>query len=174
MLGAGSVGSFIGGAWQAAGLPITLIGRPKIARDIDTYGLTVSDFSGWRVHFQPAQVDYRCGPEALREAQIILVTVKSGATAQAAADIAAHARDGATVISFQNGISNVETLEKVLGGRFEIGQRLFEEMKPRWLRIGGYWYPRGGMPIDVFWQSAKPPEDLWLPDQGVAPYRGRG
>ena len=43
-----------------------------------------------------------------------------------------------------------------------------------WLRIGGYWYPRGGMPIDLFWQTGKPPEGLWLPDQGVAPYRGRG
>jgi 7-cyano-7-deazaguanine reductase len=55
-----------------------------------------------------------------------------------------------------------------------IGQRLFEEMKPNWLRIGGYWYPRGGIPIDVFWQSGPPPEGLWLPDQGVQPYRGRG
>lgn len=55
-----------------------------------------------------------------------------------------------------------------------IGQRLAEEMKPKWLRIGGYWYPRGGIPIDVFWQTGAPPADLWLPDQGVAPYRGRG
>ena len=55
-----------------------------------------------------------------------------------------------------------------------IGQRLHREMKPRWLRIGGYWYPRGGIPIDVFWQSGAPPEELWLPDQGVAAYRGRG
>ena len=55
-----------------------------------------------------------------------------------------------------------------------IGVRLFEEMRPQWLRIGGYWYPRGGIPIDVFWQSGAPPSDLWLPDQGVAPYRGRG
>lgn len=55
-----------------------------------------------------------------------------------------------------------------------IGQRLFDEMAPVWLRIGGYWYPRGGIPIDVFWQSSAPPADLWLPDQGVAPYRGRG
>ena len=55
-----------------------------------------------------------------------------------------------------------------------IGQRLAAEMKPRWLRIGGYWYPRGGMPIDVFWQTSAPPADLWLPDQGVQPYRGRG
>jgi len=55
-----------------------------------------------------------------------------------------------------------------------IGQRLAAELEPLWLRIGGYWYPRGGIPIDVFWQSGPPPEDLWLPDQGVPPYRGRG
>jgi 7-cyano-7-deazaguanine reductase len=55
-----------------------------------------------------------------------------------------------------------------------IGQRLVAEMKPHWLRIGGYWYPRGGMPIDVFWQSGAPVEGVWLPQQGVQPYRGRG
>ena len=55
-----------------------------------------------------------------------------------------------------------------------IAERLTREMQPRWLRIGGYWYPRGGIPIDVFWQSSDPPEGLWVPDQGVAPYRGRG
>ncbi|MFT3977685.1 MAG: preQ(1) synthase [Sphingomonas bacterium] len=55
-----------------------------------------------------------------------------------------------------------------------IGERLAEEMKPVWLRIGGYWYPRGGIPIDVFWQTGAPPAELWLPDQGVPPYRGRG
>ena len=55
-----------------------------------------------------------------------------------------------------------------------IGQRLFYEMQPQWLRIGGYWYPRGGIPIDVFWQSGAPPAALWLPDQGVSSYRGRG
>ncbi|MDE2301574.1 MAG: NADPH-dependent 7-cyano-7-deazaguanine reductase QueF [Sphingomonadales bacterium] len=55
-----------------------------------------------------------------------------------------------------------------------IGQRLVREMAPRWLRIGGYWYPRGGMPIDVFWQTGAPPVGLWVPDQGVAAYRGRG
>jgi 7-cyano-7-deazaguanine reductase len=55
-----------------------------------------------------------------------------------------------------------------------IGRRLVKALAPRWLRIGGYWYPRGGMPIDVFWQTGAPPLDLWLPDPGVAPYRGRG
>ena len=55
-----------------------------------------------------------------------------------------------------------------------IGKRLVAATKPRWLRIGGYWYPRGGMPIDVFWQTGAPPKGLWLPDQGVPSYRGRG
>ena len=55
-----------------------------------------------------------------------------------------------------------------------IGKRILEVTDAIWLRIGGYWYPRGGIPIDVFWQSGPPPEGLWLPDQGVAPYRGRG
>ena len=56
----------------------------------------------------------------------------------------------------------------------EIAGRLVEFLQPRWLRIGGYWYPRGGMPIDVFWQTARPPAGLWIPEQGVPPYRGRG
>lgn len=56
----------------------------------------------------------------------------------------------------------------------EIANRLETLLEPVWIRIGGYWYPRGGIPIDVFYQSGKPPEGLWLPDQGVAPYRGRG
>jgi len=55
-----------------------------------------------------------------------------------------------------------------------VGKTLAKLLAPRWLRIGGYWYPRGGMPIDVFWQTGKLPSGVWVPDQGVAPYRGRG
>ena len=55
-----------------------------------------------------------------------------------------------------------------------IGKRLAELLQPKWLRIGGYWYPRGGIPIDVFWQSGPPPAELWLPPQDVPGYRGRG
>ncbi|MBB4406532.1 NADPH-dependent 7-cyano-7-deazaguanine reductase [compost metagenome] len=55
-----------------------------------------------------------------------------------------------------------------------IAKRLVELMQPKWLRIGAYWYPRGGIPIDVFWQTGPAPEGVWLPDQGVATYRGRG
>ena len=55
-----------------------------------------------------------------------------------------------------------------------IGRKLADLLQPKWLRIGGYWYPRGGIPIDVFWQTGVAPEGLWLPDQGVPTYRGRG
>jgi 7-cyano-7-deazaguanine reductase len=55
-----------------------------------------------------------------------------------------------------------------------IAKRLVGLLAPKYLRIGGYWYPRGGLPIDVFWQTGACPEGVWLPKQGVAPYRGRG
>lgn len=56
----------------------------------------------------------------------------------------------------------------------QIADRLRDVLAPVWLRIGAYWYPRGGMPIDVFWQTGSPPEGVWVPDHGVPPYRGRG
>ncbi len=55
-----------------------------------------------------------------------------------------------------------------------IGRRIADLLKPHWLRIGGYFNPRGGMPIDVFWQTGSPPDGVWVTDQGIAPYRGRG
>ncbi len=55
-----------------------------------------------------------------------------------------------------------------------IAKRLVDLLNPEWLRIGGYWYPRGGIPIDVFYQTGATPENVWVPDQGVPTYRGRG
>lgn len=118
VLGAGSVGCFIGGAWAAAGLPVSFIGRPRIARDIKDHGLTLSDYSGWEVRAEG--VDFACVPAPLADAEIIVVTVKSGATADAAREIGEHGREGALVISFQNGVSNLDILERELAGRFRI------------------------------------------------------
>ena len=56
----------------------------------------------------------------------------------------------------------------------KIGKRIQQAIKPKFIRVAGYWYPRGGMPIDVFWQSGKLPNGVWLPETGVQPYRGRG
>src|ERR1700742_4738112 len=55
-----------------------------------------------------------------------------------------------------------------------VGKRIAQAIKPKYLRVAGYWYPRGGMPIDVFWQTGRAPKGVWLPETGVAPYRGRG
>lgn len=54
-----------------------------------------------------------------------------------------------------------------------IANRLVQELQPTWLRIGGYWYPRGGIPIDIFYQTGHAPEGLWIPPQDVPSYRGR-
>jgi 7-cyano-7-deazaguanine reductase len=56
----------------------------------------------------------------------------------------------------------------------DIALRIVGLLDPHWLRIGGYWYPRGGIPIDVFWQTGAAPEGVWIPEQKVEPYRGRG
>ena len=120
VLGAGSVGCLIGGAWQATGVPVSFIGRPRIAKDIARHGLTVSDYSGWQKHFEPQEVDYSTQPDRLSEAGIIALCVKSGATAEAARDILDHGAAGTLVISFQNGVSNVDVLKRELGDRFAV------------------------------------------------------
>lgn len=120
ILGAGSIGCFVGGAWQAAGLRVTFVGRERIGADIARDGLTASDYSGWSVTHPASEVDFTTDPAAIAGADIVALCVKSGATAGAAADIARHARPGATVLSLQNGISNIDTLRGVLGDRFAV------------------------------------------------------
>jgi 2-dehydropantoate 2-reductase len=120
VLGAGSIGCFVGGCWQAAGLDVRFIGRPAFATEIREHGLTLSDYDGWEARLPPGEVDYRCGPEAIADADLIVLCVKSGATADAAKQIADHGRASATVLSLQNGISNIDVLENEFGGRFSV------------------------------------------------------
>ena len=122
VLGAGSVGCFVGGAWAAAGLPVSFVGREKVAAEVAQHGLTLTDFSGWRAKLEPGQVDFSTKPAALAKADIIVLAVKSHGTAEAAKEIGRHAKKGATVLSLQNGVSNIATLEAALGKRFEVVQ----------------------------------------------------
>ncbi len=117
ILGAGSIGCFVGGVWAAAGIPVSFVGRPRIAHDIHEHGLTLSDYTGWQA--QLPEVDFSCVPAPLADAEVIALCVKSGTTAEAARDIAEHGRDGAMVISFQNGVSNIDVLRSALKNRFE-------------------------------------------------------
>lgn len=118
VLGAGSVGCFIGGCWLAAGLPVTFVGRQRVAEDVRANGLTLSDYSGWQSHL--ANVDYRTDPAILGEADIILLTVKSADTAAAAREIGQKCRKGTLIINFQNGVGNADILRGELGDWVDI------------------------------------------------------
>jgi 2-dehydropantoate 2-reductase len=121
ILGAGSVGCFIGGAWAAAGAKVSFIGREAVRREIAGHGLGLSDYGGWQIHLAHDLIEFSTKPAALAEADIIALCVKSDGTAVAAKEIGRHARKGATVISFQNGVSNAERLRPMLP-RFEVAQ----------------------------------------------------
>ena len=120
VLGAGSIGCFVGGCWQFAGLDVRFIGRERFGQALAERGLTLSDYRGWNASIAPGQIDYRIGPQSLAEADIVALTVKSAATAEAARQVREYARPGATVVSLQNGISNVDVLQAELGDRFEV------------------------------------------------------
>ena len=120
VLGAGSIGCFVGGCWQVAGLDVSFIGRERFGHALADRGLTLSDYGGWQANLPPGELDYEVGPRALADADIIALTVKSAATAEAARQIRDHGRNGATVISLQNGISNVDVLQCELGGDFKV------------------------------------------------------
>ncbi|HEX5184323.1 MAG TPA: 2-dehydropantoate 2-reductase [Allosphingosinicella sp.] len=122
IFGAGSVGCFVGGAWQAAGLDVAFVGRERIGADIAENGLVLTDSAGWRTRLAPEAVDFSTQPAALKAAEIILLTVKSNDTEAAAKEISRNARKGATILSFQNGVSNAETLRAALGKRFKVAQ----------------------------------------------------
>ncbi|MGQ0660547.1 2-dehydropantoate 2-reductase [Sphingosinicella sp.] len=114
--GAGAIGLWIGGCWRLSGLPVSFIGRAGVQREIADNGLTLTDGVGRRIELRPDEVDFSVNPKALKRADIVVLAVKSTGTADAAKEIAKHGRKSATVISFQNGVSNVETLKAALPG----------------------------------------------------------
>lgn len=120
-MGAGSVGCFIGGAWLRAGCKVSFLGRERIGQEVAEHGIGLSDQEGWRVHIAPALIDFATKPAALKQADIIVLSVKSTGTAAAAKEIGRHGKRGASVITFQNGISNAATLKSMLPG-FEVVQ----------------------------------------------------
>lgn len=121
ILGAGSVGTFVGGSLLAAGAEVVFIGRAKMRAQIKQYGIVLTDLSLRRQSLRPAQVHYTEEYKALATADLILVTVKSAATPVVATEIAAHARPDALIISLQNGIGNADVLRTALPGRKILG-----------------------------------------------------
>jgi 2-dehydropantoate 2-reductase len=109
--GAGSIGCYVGGAWAAAGLDLTLIGRERIGQEIAENGLTLTDSEGRRIELRPDEIRFSSRPKDLPGADLIALCVKSTGTEAAAKEIARHARKDVAVISFQNGVSNVDLLK---------------------------------------------------------------
>lgn len=115
--GAGSIGCHLGGRLLAGGSDVVLVGRPRIGEELRKQGLTLSHYDGrsWRV--EPPAIRYSVDPTSAADTDLVLVTVKSGATAQAAAELAQVLPPAALVVSFQNGIGNTDALRTALPGR---------------------------------------------------------
>ena len=112
VLGAGSIGCYVGARLALGGANVRLVGRARIAHEAAEHGLRASDYKGFdRVLPNPA---FDTTPDTLRDADLVLVTVKSGATPEAACELAAHVKPGALVVSFQNGLSNAKALAQAL------------------------------------------------------------
>ncbi len=121
VFGAGSVGIYIGGSLLAAGADVSLIGRARMGERIARQGVLLTDLHGAEVRLDGAQVPYSEDPGALREADLVLVTVKSADTATAADAIHTHAKPSALVLSLQNGIGNADVLRARLVGGTVLG-----------------------------------------------------
>jgi len=121
IVGAGSIGCYLGGCLAGGGLigdasaaaqtQVTLIGRPRIQQQINDFGLHLTDWRGRNTHINAEQVVFSLAISAIANADYILVTVKSGDTAEVAASIAQYAKSSAIMVSFQNGVRNLETLK---------------------------------------------------------------
>jgi 2-dehydropantoate 2-reductase len=114
--GAGSIGCWVGAAWLASRLSVSFIGRPSVKAEIEANGLTVTDSEGRRIELRPDEVQFSTSAKELKRAGIIALCVKSNGTEAAAEEIKKFGRTDATVISFQNGVSNVDTLKAALPG----------------------------------------------------------
>jgi len=112
--GAGSIGCYVGGRLAATGTRVRFIGRARIAHEIGEHGLHLSDYRGAAFDLAPSAVVFTTDAARVADADLVLVTVKSAATATAAAEIAQHVRHDAVVISFQNGIGNDVVLREAL------------------------------------------------------------
>lgn len=115
--GAGSIGSFTGGLLAASGLPVSLLARPRIIADIQTNGLTLSDYSGFSKRVTSDQLALSENPDILASADLVLVCVKTGGTAEMADLIARYVSPSTPIISLQNGLTGCEVLRAALLGR---------------------------------------------------------
>lgn len=115
IFGSGSIGCYLGGYLMSAKVPVTFIGRERVKWDLDMKGMRLTHYKRRPIHIQRAQLDYRLDYEALSEADIILVCVKSQDSLNAGETISTYAKPDALLVSFQNGVANTEILSEASG-----------------------------------------------------------
>lgn len=116
VFGAGSIGGYVGGRLIAAGAQVDLIGRARLRDELARHGLRLTDYRGADLTVPAASIAFAVGPDPLNDADLILVTVKSAATGEAAGALAGRLKPGAVVVSFQNGLGHAEALRAALPG----------------------------------------------------------
>jgi 2-dehydropantoate 2-reductase len=117
LFGAGAIGGYVGGCLAASGAAVVMVGRPRLQREIASHGMRLTDIDGRNDYLAPLSCPFTIDAAALWDADIIIVTVKSGATLEAANAILKHARPDALLVSFQNGTSNADLLCGAVRGR---------------------------------------------------------
>jgi 2-dehydropantoate 2-reductase len=117
LFGAGAIGGYVGGCLAVSGAAVVMVGRPRLQRNIASHGMRLTDIDGRNDYLAPLSCPFTIDAAALWDADIIIVTVKSGATLEAAKAILKHARPDALLVSFQNGISNADMLRGAARGR---------------------------------------------------------
>src|SRR5689334_17407021 len=117
VFGAGSIGCYVGGRLAATGSSVTFVGRERLAREVRQYGLHLTDYLGADLRVVPDKVRFETAPEAARNADLVLVAVKSAGTGEAGRELAGVLKPAAVVISFQNGLHNAEVLRAQLPDR---------------------------------------------------------
>jgi len=107
VMGAGSVGCYVGGCLAAAGETVALVGRPRVTDALALHGLTLSDLDGGRRHVAAARLTLFDAVPAIAPS-LVLLCVKSSGTAAAAAELARQLPPGTVVLSLQNGVANAD------------------------------------------------------------------
>lgn len=114
VMGAGSIGCYVGGRLAAAGADVVFIGRERLGSELAAHGLTLSDYRGYRRRLAPSEIVYATTAQPAADAALVLVTVKSAATAAAARELAGVLQPDAVVVSLQNGLGNAAVLRGTL------------------------------------------------------------
>ncbi|MFD7154332.1 2-dehydropantoate 2-reductase [Kribbella sp. NPDC059898] len=149
--GAGGIGCYVGGRLAATGSPVTFVGRARVAAEVAAHGLRLTDYLG--ADLRVPEVAFATSPSGAAGAELVLVTVKSAATAQAADELAGVLSPGAVVVSFQNGVRNAEVLRSRLPGRVVAGMVPFNVLN----RGGGVFHQGTEGKLDVQRDAALAP-----------------